>query len=120
MNEGTNIAQFPSATRAAEQRLNELDAISELSNALLDRVDSGNWDGMLQLQTERDRALRECLRPPIQDGYTEAYKTKIQALLRQNEILLQQVDAAKTFLLEEMRKSQQNHQAVSAYLASGR
>ena len=120
MSEGGNIAQFPAIGRAAEQQLSEMDAVRELSQTLLDRVGHGDWDDMLALQAERDRALRACLKPPIEGEHAEATKAKIQELLRQNEAILEQVSAAKVRLLDEMRESQQNHRAVSAYLMSAR
>ena len=75
---------------------------------------------LLALQAERDRALRACLKPPVEGEHVEATKAKIRELLRQNEAILKQVNAAKVRLLEEMRESQQNHRAVSAYLTSAR
>lgn len=120
MSEGGNIAQFPAIGRVAEQQLSEMDAVRDLSQTLLDRLGQEDWDDMLALQAERDRALRACLKPPIEGEHAEATKAKIQELLRQNEAILEQVNAAKVRLLEEMRESQQNHRAVSAYLTSAR
>jgi len=83
-------------------------------------VSTGDWDEMLALQSKRDRALRACLKPPIEGEHAEATKVKIQQLLAQNQAILEQVNAAKVRLLDEMRQSQQNHRAVSAYLNSAR
>ena len=120
MREGRNIAQFPAIGRVAEQQLLELDVVRDLSQTLLERIGHGDWDEMLALQAERDRALRACLKHPTEGVHVEATKVKIQELLRQNEAILEQVDAAKVRLLDEMRESQQNHRAVSAYLTSAR
>ena len=120
MTESRNIAQFPAVGRVAEQQLSDMDAVRELSQTLLDSVEHGDWDDMLSLQAERDRALRACLKPPIEGQYAKATKAKIQDLLQQNEAILEQVNAAKVRLLEKMRESQQNHRAVSAYLQSAR
>ena len=120
MSSGANIAQFPTVSQVADQRLREMDAIHELSKKLLERIDDGDWENMLVLQTERNRALRECLKPPIEIEYVAVTKAKIQALLQQNEVILEQVNAAKTRLLDEMRESQQNHRAVATYLTSAR
>ena len=98
---GGNIAQFPAVGRVAEQQLSEMDAVRDLSWTLLDRIGHGDWDDMLALQAERDRALRACLKPPIEGEYAEATKAKIQELLRQNEAILEQVNAAKVRLLDE-------------------
>ena len=120
MTESGNIAQFPAVGRVAERQLSDMDAVRDLSQTLLDLVGHGDWDDMLSLQAERDRALRACLKPPIEGQYAEATKAKIQDLLQQNEAILEQVNAAKVRLLEKMRESQQNHRAVSAYLQSAR
>ena len=114
------IAQFPSIGRVAEQQLSEMEAISELSEVLLERIGRGDWGDVLELQAERERALRACLKPPIEGEYVEVTKAKIQELLWQNEEILEQVNAAKERLLEKMQESQQNHRAVSAYLTSAR
>ena len=120
MSERGIIAQFPAVGRVAEQQLGDMDVVRDLSQMLLDRVGQEDWDDMLALQAERDRALRACLKPPIQGQYAEATKAKIQELLQQNEAILEQVNAAKVRLLEKMRESQQNYRAVSAYLTSAR
>ena len=120
MGERGNIARFPAVGRVAEQQLSEMNAVRDLSRTLLDRIGHGDWDDMLALQAERDRALRACLKPPIEGEHAEATKAKIQELLQQNEAILEQVNAAKARLLEKMRESQQNHLAVSAYLQSAR
>ena len=120
MSEGRNIAQFPFIGRVADQRLREMDTIRDLSQTLLEGFKQGDWENILALQAERDRALRACLKPPIEGEHAEATKAKIQELLRQNEAILEQVNAAKVRLLEEMRESQQHHRAVSAYLSSAR
>ena len=112
------VAQFPAVGRIAEQQLSEMDAVRDLSQTMLDRVTMGDWDEMLALQSKRDRALRACLKPPIGGEHAEATKVKIQQLLAQNQAILEQVNSAKARLLEEMRRSQQNHRAVSAYLNS--
>ena len=85
MREGGNIAPFPAIGRIAEQQLSEMDAVRDLSQTLLDRIGHGDWDDMLALQAERDRALRACLKPPIEGEHVEATKAKIQELLQQNE-----------------------------------
>ena len=118
--EGRNIAQFPAIGRVAEQQLSDMDAVRDLSQTLLDHAGQEDWENMLALQAERDRALRACLKPPIEGEYAEATKAKIRELLRQNEAILKQVNAAKVRLLDEMRESQLNHRAVSAYLTSAR
>ena len=120
MSGGGNIAQFPAIGRVAEQQLSEMDVVRDLSQTLLDRAEHEDWDDMLALQAERDLMLRACLKPPIEGEYVEATKAKIQELLRQNDAILEQVNAAKVRLLERMRESQQNHRAVSAYLSSVR
>ena len=120
MGEGRNIARFPAIGRVAEQQLSEMDAVRDLSQTLLDHAGQEDWENMLALQAERDRALRACLKPPVEGEHVEATKAKIRELLRQNEAILKQVNAAKVRLLEEMRESQQNHRAVSAYLTSAR
>ena len=114
------VAQFPAVGRIAEQQLSEMDAVRELSQSMLDRVSMGDWEEMLALQSKRDQALRACLKPPIEGEHAEATKVKIQQLLAQNQAILDQVNAAKVRLLDEMRQSQQNHRAVSAYLNSAR
>ena len=120
MTESGNIAKFPAVGRVAEQQLSDMDTVRELSQALLNRVGQEDWDELIALQSKRDRALRACLKPPIEGQYAEATKAKIQELLQQNEAILEQVNAAKVRLLEKMRESQQNHRAVSAYLQSAR
>ena len=120
MIKGRNIAQFPATGRVAEQQLVELDFVRDLSQTLLDRVGNGDWDDMLVIQAERDRALRACLKPPIEGEHVEATRVKIQELLRQNEVILERVSAAKVRLLDEMQELQQNQRAVSAYLTSAR
>ena len=114
------VTQFPAVGRIAEQQLAEMDAVRDLSQTMLDRVSMGDWDEMLALQSKRDQALRACLKPPIEGEHAEATKVKIQQLLQQNQAILEQVNAAKVRLLDEMRQSQQNHRAVSAYLNSAR
>ena len=120
MREASKIAQFPPVGRVVEQQLRDMDAVHELSRELLDRLSVGDWDELIALQSKRDRALRACLKPPIEGQYAKATKAKIQDLLQQNEAILEQVNAAKVRLLEKMRESQQNHRAVSAYLQSAR
>ena len=120
MNVPGQVAQFPAIGRVAEQQLAEMDAVRDLSQTMLDRVSIGDWDEMLSLQSERDQALRACLKPPIEGEHAEATKVKIQELLAQNQAILDQVNAAKVRLVEEMRQSKQNHRAVSAYLQSAR
>jgi len=115
-----SIAEFPAVGEMARQQLADMDKIVDLSQKMLDQIDVCNWQELLSLQTARDQALRACLRPPIQGEHAEAARTKIQALLAQNQAILDQVNAAKVRLLDEMRQSQQNHRAVSAYLSNAR
>jgi hypothetical protein len=114
------VTQFPAVGRIAEQQLAEMDAVKGLSAIMLERISIGDWDEMLALQSERDQALRACLKPPIEGEHAEVTKVKIQELLAQNQAILDQVNAAKVRLVEEMRQSKQNHRAVSAYLQSAR
>ena len=114
------IAEFPAVGEIARQQLADMDKIVDLSQKMLDQIDVSNWQELLSLQTARDQALRDCLRPPIQGEHAYAARTKIQTLLAQNQAILDQVNAAKVRLLDEMRQSQQNHRAVSAYLNSAR
>lgn len=120
MTRWARIARFPSTGRFAELQLSELDEVSKLSQELLSRVSRRDWDEISELQAKREQALRACLEQPIEGEHVEATKAKIQELLRQNEAILEQVNAAKACLLDEMRESQQNHRAVSAYLTSAR
>ena len=57
MSEGRNIAQFPFIGRVADQRLREMDTIRDLSQTLLEGFKQGDWENILALQAERDRAL---------------------------------------------------------------
>ena len=120
MGHAASIRPFPAVRRIAERQMEEMDKVVALSKQMLESVDVCNLNELSAMQSQRDSMLRACLKQPIEGEHAEATKAKIQELLRQNEAILEQVNAAKVRLLEEMRESQQNHRAVSAYLTSAR
>ena len=120
MNHPASVRPFPAVGRVAERQMEEMDKVVALSEQMLESVSVSNLSELMTMQSERDAMLRACLKPPIEGEHVEATKVKIQELLRQNEAILERVNAAKVRLLDEMRESQQNHRAVSAYLTSAR
>ena len=106
----------PIGHRSLGWQIQEMDAVLELTEVMIKKIQSRQWERVAAIQEERDGRLRVCLENLENiENSTEAME-KIWALLQQNQAVINEVDLAKKQLTDERRQTKRNHQAAAAYL----
>ena len=85
----------PIGHRSLGWQIQEMDAVLELTEVMIKKIQSRQWERVAAIQEERDGSLRVCLENLENiENSTEA-REKIWALLQQKRAVINEVDLAK-------------------------
>lgn len=113
----SSVSVFPAVGRMAEQRLADLDLVARLTEKMLHWAEEGDWELLVEAQSQRDIALRACFLAPVSNLDSGRVRAKIRELIFQNEILVKKVSEAKQRLSKAMHKTRQEIKAADRYLS---
>jgi len=112
------IVAFPDQGSARKQRLIQLQAVHEVTRAMISHAEEGSWDKVGEMQSRRAGMLKDALSAPFgeadEEGILSAEVMKLQA---QNTALMALVSTEKLKLKEQVNTVGQQHQAAQTYLA---
>lgn len=86
----------------------------QLTLEMLDAANSGNWERVGQLDSERDRLLRKRQADALSSGDHEIITT----LLAHNQMLQAHAEAAQEAVKQQLDQHQYNHNALRTYISS--
>lgn len=86
----------------------------QITLEMLDAANSGNWERVSQLDSERDRLLRK----RQADVLTPDDHETITTLLAHNQMLQAHAEAAHEAVKQQLDQHQYNHNALRTYISS--
>jgi len=112
------IVAFPDQGSARKQRLTQLQAVHDITSAMISHANEGSWDKVGVMQSQRAEMLREALGAPFTDADEEGIlSAKVLELQVQNTALMTLVSTEKQRLKEQVKTAGHQHHAAQTYLA---
>lgn len=100
----------------SEERLTLLQRAADLTSAMLQMAEAGQWAELATYQQERSTLLERAF-PLAPEQQTENTRTLISSMIEQNQQLEQRCRDARQVLQTELHGLNKNRQAVEAYQA---
>ena len=112
------IVAFPDQGSARKQRLTQLQAVYDLTSAMINHANEGSWDKVGEIQSRRADMLKEALSAPFTEADEEGIlSAKVLELQVQNTALMALVSTEKQKLKEQVNTAGHQHHAAQTYLA---